>query len=529
MRDFHKPGRSVVYSTEAMAATSHPLATAAALEVLRTGGNAMDAAIAAVAVQSVVEPHMTGIGGDCFVLYAPKGGNKIVAFDGAGRAPMAASAEKLVATGATEIDPRSPHAVTVPCAIDGWVRLNQDHGKKPLAELLAPAIRYAEHGYPVSDRVAVDWALEVDHLSHDAGAKALFLPNGLPPAAGAIHRQPALAETLKRIAREGRDGFYKGPVAADMVDRLKKGGGAHTLDDFADAAGRYVEPISSDYRGYRVHECPPPGQGIAALGMMNILSGYELGRLDPVGAERVHLETEATRLAMRDRDAFLADPDHTKIDVKAWLSPAHAEACRRQIDPGRAMQMPPSAGFPNHRDTVYLTVVDRDRNAVSFINSIFWGFGSGMLAAKSGVVLHNRGSSFSLADGHPNRLAPGKRPLHTIIPAMVTKDGQTVMPFGVMGGHYQPVGQAHVLTNIVDFGMDPQAALDCPRSFYEKGALHLESGFPAETARKLTAMGHKLEDAPEPYGGGQAIWIDAKRGLLLGASDQRKDGLALGY
>ncbi len=529
MRDFHFPGRSPVYATEAMAATSHPLATAVAIEVMRDGGNAMDGAIAAVAVQCVVEPHMTGIGGDCFVLYAPGDGGKTVAFDGAGRAPMGLSSEWLLKRGITEIDPRSPHAVTVPCAVDGWTRLNADHGKKPLAELLAPAVRYAEHGYPVGERVAADWALEVEHLSHDPATRALFLPGGVPPAPGATHRQPALAETLRRIGREGRDGFYKGSVAADMVARLKAGGGTHTLEDFANAAGRYVEPIQTRYRGYDIHECPPPGQGIVALALMNILSGFELGRLDPTGAERTHLEAEANRLAMRDRDAFLGDPDQAPVAVDAWLSSQHAAACRKQIDPTRAMDQPPPAAFPRHRDTVYLSVVDRDRNAVSFINSIFWSFGSGILAPKSGVVLHNRGSGFRVDPNHPNGLKPGKRPLHTIIPAMASKDGRAVMPFGVMGGHYQPTGQAHVLVNMVDYGMDPQAAIDNPRSFHDGMTLQLEAGFPAETAEKLQRMGHQVEPAPEPLGGGQAIWIDWKRGVLIGGSDQRKDGMALGY
>jgi len=529
MRDFHFPGRSPVYASEAMAATSHPLATATALDVLRTGGNAMDAAVAAVAVQCVVEPHMTGIGGDCFALYAPGGSDKVVAFDGAGAAPAGLSSEWLLERGITEIDPRSSHAVTVPCAIDGWTRLNTDHGKKDLAELLAPAVRYAEEGYPVGERVAADWALEVEHLSYDKAARELFLPGGEPPAAGSIHRQPALAETLRRIGREGRDGFYKGPVAADMVERLRAGGGTHTLDDFAEAHGRYVDPIQSRYRGHDVHECPPPGQGIAALAMLNILSGFELSGLDPTGPERTHLEAEAWRLAMRDRDAFLADPEQAEVPVDAWLSSQHAAACRKEIDPKRAMANLRPAGFPNHRDTVYLTVVDRDRNAVSFINSVFWGFGSGMLAAKSGVVLHNRGSGFRVDPNHPNGVEPHKRPLHTIIPAMVTKNGRAVMPYGVMGGHYQPTGQAHVLTNIVDYGMDPQAALDNPRSFHDGVALMLEAGFPAATAEKLERMGHQVQPAPEPFGGGQAIWIDWERGVLVGGSDHRKDGMALGY
>jgi gamma-glutamyltranspeptidase/glutathione hydrolase len=529
MRDFHLPGRSPVHATEGMAATSHPLATAAAIDVLHRGGNAMDAAIAAVAVQCVVEPHMTGIGGDCFVLYAPGGGDKVIAFDGAGPAPAGLSSEWLLERGIAEIDPRSPHAVTVPCAVDGWTQLNADHGRKPLAELLAPAARYAEEGYPVGERVAADWALETEHLSHDPAAAALFLPGGQAPTVGSLHRQPALAETLRRIGREGRDGFYKGPVAADMVARLKAGGGTHTLEDFERAHGRYVEPIHTSYRGYAIHECPPPGQGIAALALLNILSGFELSRLDPTGPERTHLEAEANRLAMRDRDAFLADPERAEVPVDAWLSSQHAAACRKEIDPKRAMGKLPPAGFPQHRDTVYLTVVDRDRNAVSFINSIFWGFGSGMLAPKSGVVLHNRGSGFRVDPDHPNGVKPGKRPLHTIIPAMATKGGRTVMPFGVMGGHYQPTGQAHVLTNMVDFGMDPQAAIDDPRSFHDGTVLQLETGFPAATAEALQRMGHEVQPTAEPLGGGQAIWIDWQRGVLVGGSDPRKDGMALGY
>ena len=528
MRDFHLPGRSPVRTTDAMVATSHPLATFAALEMLRGGGNAMDAAVCAAAVQAVVEPQSTGIGGDCFVLFCPRGEGTVLAFNGSGRAPKAATVDWYAAQGFQQIPSYGSHSVTIPGAIDAWCRLLEDHGRKGIDVALAPAIRYAEQGYVVHDRVAFDWAESVGLLRDDEPAARIFLPHGAAPKAGDLHVQPELAATLRLIASRGRDAFYEGPVAEDMVSHLRALGGLHTLEDFAATRGDYVAPVSTQYRGYAVHQMPPNNQGLTALMMLNILSGFELAALDPLGAERLHLEVEAGRLAYRDRDSFVADQDQVPVPTRELLSPAYAARLRAAIDPARAMPDLPSIDLPQG-DTVYICVVDRDRNAVSFINSTYHSFGSGLVGPKTGVVLQNRGSSFSLDPRHPNCIAPRKRPMHTIMPGMVTRNGRAVMPFGVMGGGYQPFGHVHLLTNMIDFRMDPQGALDAPRVFYDANVLEAERGVPAATIQGLRQRGHRVETPYEPHGGGQAIWIDGYKGTLTGASDPRKDGCALGY
>lgn len=527
MRDFELPGRSVAYGENGMAATSHPMATLAALDVLRAGGNAADAAVAAVAVQCVVEPAMTGIGGDCFVLLAPMAGG-VVALNGSGRAPAAATAERLAGLGVDSLD-GSVHGVTVPGAVDAWARLLDGHGTKGLDELLQPAIRLAEDGFVVTPRVARDWAKDGERLLRSSAGRVFYLPDDRAPVAGQKVRLPALAGTLGRIAAAGPDAFYRGELAERMVAFLEGEGGLHTVADFAAAAGELVAPIKTTYRGLEVYECPPNGQGVIALLMLNILEGFDLGALDPNGAERFHLEAEATRLAFRDRDACLADPAAVDVPVGRLLDRGYAERLSARIDPERAMTAMPPPLVAEHRDTVYLTVVDRDRTVVSFINSIFESFGSGLVCPETGVLFHNRGKSFSLDPGHPNVIAPGKRPMHTIIPALALADGRPTIGFGVMGGHYQPVGHAHVLTNLVDFGLDPQATLDSARAFASGGQLLLERGVPRATAEGLARRGHEVVPAGKPLGGGQMIVVDHQRGVLIGGSDPRKDGLALGY
>lgn len=528
MRDFQLPGRSPVRATEAMVATSHPLASVEALTMLRSGGNAMDAAICAAAVQAVVEPQSTGIGGDCFVLYCPKGRGEVLAFNGSGRAPAAASVGWYREHGFAEIPERGAHAVTVPGAIDAWCRLLEDHGSKGIDAALAPAIRYAEQGYVVHDRVALDWGETAEVLARDQTAARILLPGGRAPRAGEVHRQPELAATLRAIARHGRDGFYAGAVADDMVACLRALGGLHTLDDFAATRGDYVKSVSTPYRGREIHQMPPNNQGLTALLMLNILSGFDLATLDPNGAERLHLEIEAGRLAYRDRDRLLADPQHVPVPVRELLSQAYAKRLRTAIDPARAMTHLPEVDLQKS-DTVYISVVDRDRNAVSFINSTYYSFGSGVVSPKTGVVFQNRGRSFRLDPAHPNSIAGGKRPMHTIMPGMAVQDGRAVMPFGVMGGGYQPFGHVHLLTNMFDYGMDPQQALDQPRVFYDAGIVEAERGIPADAVAGLRQRGHRVEAALEPHGGGQAIAIDWQAGTLTGGSDPRKDGCALGY
>ncbi len=530
MRNLELPGRSPVHSTHGMAATSHPLSTLTALDVLRTGGNAMDAAVAACAVQCVVEPQSTGVGGDCFVLYSRGGTDEVIAFNGSGRAPAGATVEAYEKAGIKVIEPYMAHAVTVPGAVDAWDRLIADHGSRELGELLRPAIALAREGYPISSRTAFDWKSARETMLNDPNTAALFMPDGEVPAVGALHRQPLLAETLEHIGREGRDGFYKGPVAEDMVQHLNSRGGLHTLADFAAAAGEYVAPIKTNFRGFDIYECPPNGQGIVALLLLNIIAGMDMKGMAPLSVERLHLFVEATRLAYRDRNAFVADPAQAEVPVKQLLSARHAAALRAQIRHDRRTDPLAPAAWPAHEDTVYLTVVDKDRNAASFINSLFRSFGTGLMAPRSGVLLHNRGAGFAVERGHPNCIAPGKRPLHTIIPGMAARDGRCVMPFGVMGGHYQAMGHAWFLSNLFDFGLDIQEALDLPRLFpTPAGPLEVESGVPAAMLEALRRLGHPVAPSPRPIGGGQAIRIDWKSGVLTGGSDPRKDGCALGY
>lgn len=531
MRNFEKPTRSVAVSTKAMAATSHPIATLTAINILQAGGNAMDAAIAACAVQCVVEPGSTGIGGDCFALYAPKGGADVLAYNGSGRTPKALTIEWFEERGLTEVPRQSPSAVTIPGAIDAWTRLHTDHGRLPFPDVLAPAIRLAEEGYAITPRVHRDWALEEKLLSADKAASEIFLPHGRAPRIGEIHRQPKLAATLRRIATEGRDGFYKGPVAADIVDHLRAHGGLHTLEDFASAQGQYVTPVTTSFRGYTIHECPPNGQGIIALLILNILSCFD-NSLAPQSADRLHLEIEATRLAYAARDAWLADPDKSKVPVDELLSDNFAKRLAGMIDMKQALTNLPDFEMPLHRDTVYISVVDDERNAVSFINSIFDSFGTGLVAPESGVILHNRGQSFSLKRDHPNMIAPEKRPLHTIIPGMVTQNGQTQMSFGVMGGYYQAMGHAHLISKVVDYGMDMQDAIDLPRLIPVGGKIprvEAEHTVSPETVAELTRRGFEIIPAEDPIGGAQVIRIDWDNGTLTGASESRKDGIALGY
>lgn len=525
MRNFITPSRSVAVGERGMAATSHPQATLVALDMLKAGGNAMDAAIAAVALQGVVEPQMTGVGGDCFVIYSPKAG-KPVALNGSGRTPARTDLAATMAKGAPALGPTSIEGITIPGAIDAWCRLAAAHGSKPLDEILAPAIAAAENGFRITPRVAADWSRNRARLESNPAAAAHYLPGGAAPAIGDRRDQPALGRTLRRIAREGRAAFYEGEVAEELVAVLQSLGGVHSMEDFAANAPEDVTPISTGYGGHDVLECPPNGQGLAALMILRILAGYDIRALAEV--DRVHVLAEATKAAYRARDAFFCDPAFGRLDAAHFLSGGYIDAIRHRIDMARATA---SVDWDDieHKDTVYVTVVDRDLNAVSFINSLFQPFGSGVYAPKSGVLLHNRGWGFRLKGGHPNALAPNKRPMHTIIPGMVMQNGRCIMPFGVMGGHYQATGHAGFLSNVFDLGMDIQAAAEAPRSFAFEGVLSMEPTYPREIGRELAARGHDVKWADAAIGGCQAIWIDHARGVLLGASDHRKDGVALGF
>jgi gamma-glutamyltranspeptidase / glutathione hydrolase len=527
MRDFNSSGRSAAMAANGMVATSQPRATLAGLDVLRAGGNAADAAIAAVAMQCVVEPQSTGIGGDCFVLYSRQGAPP-VALNGSGRAPGKATAEWYAERGMREIEVQTPHAVTVPGAVDAWCVFHREYGTRPLAELLEPAAKAAEDGYVVNERVAYDWR-RLQWKLRDPVTAALFLKGGEPPAAGDRMRNPPLAATLRHIGREGREAFYDGAVMRDMLGRLRSLGGLHEAEDFATQHAEWVEPITAAYRGYDVYECPPNGQGLAALMILRQLEGFALGDDSLSEADRLHLIAEATKAAYRARDDFFADPAQAAVDVAGFLSDEWAERARRQIRLDAVLPGNEWHGGTLQQDTVYLCAVDRDGNACSFINSLFSNWGSGITAPESGVLLQNRGSGFRTTPGHPNAIAPGKRPFHTIIPAMLAKDGRAVMPFGVMGGQYQAVGHAHFLHRMIDRGFDPQQAAEAPRSFAFRGKLQAERANPESILADLARRGHQIDRRNVPLGGCQAIWIDHRRGVLIGGSDPRKDGLALGY
>jgi gamma-glutamyltranspeptidase/glutathione hydrolase len=527
IRDFHVPGRSPVYAGEGMAATSHPLASLAAIETLQAGGTAADAAIAAVAVLCVVEPAMTGIGGDCFCLVA-KPDRPVWGYNGSGRAGAAVTLEKLAAQGLPhKIPATSPHAVTVPGAIEAWEAILQAHGRFGLDRVLQHAIRHAENGFAVAPRVGSDWDVFAEKLRPHAGSARYYLVDGAAPAIGSVVRLPALAATLRAIAAGGAKAFYQGPIAADIAATVQQKGGLLAAEDLARHRGDVVTPISINYRGLDVVELPPNGQGLTALVLLNILEQFDIARLDPLGPERLHLALEAARLAFAVRDTHIADPASMRQSVASLLDKGFAKKLSRAIDPIKRVAMP-KAPTPTS-DTIYLTVVDRDRTAVSLINSLYSGFGTGICTEKTGIMLHNRGTGFVLEAGHPNEIGPSKRPMHTIIPALAMRGGRCEMPFGVMGADYQPMGHAHFITNMADYGMDVQTAIDHPRMFFEDEVTQVERGVPAATIAGLKSRGHDVAFRPVPFGGGQAIVIDWDQGLLIGGSDPRKDGCALGY
>ncbi|MGE4247149.1 MAG: gamma-glutamyltransferase family protein [Parvibaculaceae bacterium] len=531
MRNFHYPGRSTAYAGEAMVATSSSFASIAALDVLKRGGNAMDAAVTASAVLCVAEPHMTGIGGDCFALIGEPDGT-VKGLNASGRASARADADWLKGAGLEAgIGEKGIHSVTVPGAIDGWDRLLKAHGTMGLKEALAPAIKLARDGVPTTPRVAYDWARHAAALSEDEGGRLHFLPGGRAPRAGEVVRYPAFADTLEAIAKGGRDAFYSGPIAEEMVSVLGARGALLTLEDYRAAEADWVEPISTTFEDHDILEIPPSGQGIVALAALNILKRLDIGRFAPDSPERYHLQTEAIRLAFVLRARHVADPAHADVPQAWMLSDALADELASRIDVSRAIADVGGAVPRKHSDTIYLCVVDRNRLAVSFINSVYAAWGTMIVLPRAGFALHNRGSSFSTDPAHPNCIGPRKRPMHTIIPAMARKGGRVAMPFGVMGGDYQPMGQVQVALNMLVYGMDPQEALDFPRFFPEPdtGLLTVEQSVPEPVCKALEARGHRLSSLAEPLGGGQAIAIDWGSGVLSGGSDPRKDGLALGY
>ncbi len=517
--------------TNGMVATSQPMAVQAGLEVLKQGGNALDAAVAASATLCVTEPQSTGIGGDCFILHYEAKSQRLYGLNGSGSAPARASLEAYQAEGYQKMPVHGPHAITVPGAIHAWETALARFGTKGLDTLLQPAIDYAQNGYAVSSVVGMVWKNSEGLLRKDEAAAKALLPNGEAPRVGSIHCQERLGYTLKRIAKQGAKGFYRGETAQEICRYVQQLGGFLTEEDLANHTSEWVVPIRTSYRGLDVYEIPPNGQGIAALMALNMLEHADLGSMDALGAERLHMFAETYSISIAERNRWIGDMNFSQIPIEALLDKGFARQQWERIDPSQAMPQPMQAGLsPSpHKDTVYITVVDKDRNCCSFINSLFHGFGSGIMGGESGVMLQNRGAGFVLEAGHPNQIEAGKRPMHTIIPAMVMRGNKPILSYGVMGGQYQTMGHCYVLSNWVDNGMDLQEAIDAPRFLPEGDKLMVERSVPRKTQETLEKMGHQVEETEMPHGGGQAIFIDHESGVLSAGSDPRKDGCAMGY
>ena len=526
-----------------MVATSQPLATEIGVATLRSGGSAVDAAIAANAALGLTEPTGCGIGGDLFAIVWDAASKKLHGLNASGRSPLSLSLERLLELGVGHVPERGALAVSVPGAVDGWCELHTRFGRLPLADLLAPSIAYAREGFPVTEIIGAAWAAGARALSSYSGFAEVFMPRGHAPEIGEPFANVGLARAYELIASKGRAGFYDGAIAAEIEECVRGDGGYLDREDLRVHRSEWVEPVSTTYRGWRVFELPPNGQGLAVLQMLNILEGFELGSLAWGGAEHLHLFIEAKKLAFEDRAKFYADPAFAAVPVERLVSKAYAAARRALIDPQRAAPAP-THGSVGAGDTVYLATADADGNMVSLIQSNYMGFGSGVTVAPFGFGLQNRGSQFALDASHANAYAPGKRPFHTIIPAFAMKDGEALLAFGVMGAAMQPQGQVQVLTNMLDFGLGLQGAGDAPRVRHEGsteptgaplvahgGTVHLEPGFTAEAIEGLRARGHRVElnDDRAPFGGYQAIRRDLRHGVYLGASESRKDGHAAGY
>ena len=538
--------RSEVYAPHAMAATSHPLATQIALETMRAGGSAVDAAIAADAALGLMEPTGSGIGGDLFAIVWDPKTKKLYGYNGSGRSPKALTLAEFQRRGLTDIPAQGPLPVSVPGCVDGWFALHDRFGKRPMADNLAPTIRYAREGHPVAETIAYYWGRSVPGLSKWPGFAEQFTVDGKRgPRTGETWRNPNLANTLEKIARGGRDAFYKGDIARTIDAYFKANGGFLRYEDLAAHQGEWVEPVSTNYRGYDVWELPPNGQGIAALQILNLLEPYDLKSYGFGSPEHVHLFVEAKKLAFADRAASYADPKFYDTPVARLISKGYAAERGKSISMDRAARSVEAGIIPevNEGDTIYLTTADASGMMVSLIQSNYRGMGSGMAPPGLGFVFQDRGEMFVLKPGHPNTYAPGKRPFHTIIPAFVTKDGKPWLSFGVMGGAMQPQGHAQILMNLIDFGMNLQEAGDAPRiqhdgsteptgqntAMTDGGEVDLESGFPIETVRALMRKGHSIRFADGPYGGYQAIMVNPNGGGYVGASESRKDGMAAGY
>jgi gamma-glutamyltranspeptidase/glutathione hydrolase len=539
--------RSAVFGRNGMIATSQPLASAAGLKVLQDGGNAIDAAVTAAAVLAVVEPSMTGIGGDLFALVYDAKTKTLRALNASGRSAYTATPEVFAKRNLPRIPNAGVLSVTVPGVVDGWSELLSKLGTYPMAKAVAPAIDYAKNGYAVSEIISGQWRASEKKLAADPVSAATFLPGGHYPEPGTVFANPNLAATLQKIAAGGRDAFYKGPIARAIIADMKQRDGLLDERDFTEHHSDWTQPISTTYRGYDVYEMPPNTQGITVLEMLNILEGFDIKSMGYNSADYLHLLVESKRIAFADRAAYIADPDAVPAAVlKTLLSKEYAANRRKEIDPARAADAykagaiigtKSSAGAEEEQnltgrdrgDTIYMTVADGKGNVVSLIQSLFSDFGSGIVAGDTGIMLHNRGSLFNLTASHPDQIAPHKRPLHTLIPAFVMKDGKPFFSFGVMGGDHQAQGHVQVLANLIDFGMNVQEAGEAARVSHGNNGLQVESAIPEAVRAALVQRGHKVTQSIGAYGGYQGILIDPRTGVLMGGSDVRKDGLAIGY
>jgi len=525
--------RSVAMGARGMVASSQQLATLVGYKVLSKGGNAVDAAVAMVSTLNAVEPHSVGIGGDAFALIYLAKENKVMGMNASGRAPYHANIAWFHDKGIKTMPERGMLPVTVPGALHGWAQAVERYGNLERGDLFEDAINYAENGFPVTEVIAGEWkGVEEVLLAHEGSSKT-YLIDGKAPRPGQVFRNRNLARTYSKIARDGTETFYEGEICKAIVEFSQENNGLLSPEDFKAHTTTWAEPITTDYRGYTIYELPPNGQGITALEMLNILEGYDIGSLGHNSPEYLHLLIEAKKIAFSDRDCLVTDPEFEDIPVDTLLSKEYAKQCRGRIDPNKAMVPPSPSLYTGDSDTVYVAAVDENRNAVSFISSIYLPFGSGMVVDGTGIILQNRGHSFCLDPSHPNRLEPHKRPMHTIIPGMVFKDGNFLMSFGVMGGDMQPQGHVQFLINLMDFNMNLQEAVDAPRVRHLQGMeVYLEEGISVQTASALQERGHhivQVASSVNQVGGGQAIYLDHKQNVLLGTSDRRKDGCAIGY
>ena len=527
MRDIHYPGRSNVLSTKGIAATSHPLSSLEAISILKKGGNAIDAAIAASAVQAVVEPCSTGVGGDCFALISING-KKPVSINGSGIAPKNSSLDYFKSNKIKKINLDSPLSVTIPGAVHAWYTMHQKFGKLDFCQLFKSAENYARNGYPVYEIVSKSWKENFLKLKKNKNTKKVFLKNNSYFRFGEIHNNIYLADTLKSIGKNGIKDFYQGYIAEDIVKSLNELGGLHELEDFYKQKTILSNSIICNYKKNIIHQCPPNGPGITVLIMMAILENFNFDKIKPMSSERFHIQAEITKIAYELKEKIIGDPNFVDINFNNFLKKKFIKELSKKIKFNKVYKTK-NPLITSHPETVYLTVVDKDLNAVSFINSICFAFGSGITTNKTGILLQNRGVNFRIEENHPNCIAGGKRPLHTIIPGIVNnKKNETILSYGVMGGQYQPVGHLHILQNIFDFGMNIQESLDFPRAFNINKEYLFEKNIPKKILKNLKKIGHKTSYTKNTHGGGQAIYIDRKKGVLIGGSDSRKDGCAIG-